>query len=95
MLSKNRRASSYIAGRIAAVICGNFAGSKVLPASLPRPSHCAPKPSNNARERGSASRRFTCALRTAGSWSFPASASADSSASGGVAHNRYDNRDAS
>ena len=95
MLSKNRRASSYIAARIAAVICGNFAGSKVLRFQARQPSHCAPKPSNSARERGSSSKRFTCAFRTAGSCSFPLSASAISSSSGMVAHNRYDKRDAS
>ncbi len=63
MLSKKSRASSYIAARISGVICGNFAVSKVLPARLPTPSHCAPKPSKSARERGSASSRFTCALQ--------------------------------
>ena len=51
MLSKNRRASSYIAVRICAVICGNIAGSKTWRFKPPTPNHCAPKPSNSARER--------------------------------------------
>ena len=59
MLSKNRRASSYIAQRISAFICGNFAASNVLLSKLASPSHCAPNPSNNARDRGSLSKRFT------------------------------------
>ena len=88
MLSKNSRPSSYIAERIAAVICGNFSASKVLPASLSRPSHCAPKPSNSARDRGSASSRRAWPASTAGSCSFPASATADNSASGIVAHSK-------
>ena len=77
-----------MAWRIAAVICGNIAGSKTWRFKPPTPSHCAPKPSKSARERGSFSKRCTCASRTAGSWSFPASASAISSSSGMVAHNR-------
>ena len=37
MLSKNSRASSYIAVRIAGVICGNFAVSNVLLCQAPEP----------------------------------------------------------
>ena len=59
MLSKNKRASSYMAKRISAFICGNFAVSNALPSKLASPSHCAPKPSNKARDRGSLSKRFT------------------------------------
>ena len=81
--------------RIARVIWGNRTGSNVLLAKLAKPSHCAPKPSNRARERLSFSNRVTCALRTTGSRSRPRSARSDKWASGMVAHSRYDNRDAS
>ena len=48
-----------------------------------------------ARERGSPIRRRACPASTCGSCSLPASASADNSASGIVAHNRYERREAS
>ena len=85
---KTSAASSVIEPRNSGVSFGYFVSSTCNSSRRSSPSHAAPKPSNSALDFGSASRRLACFSSVAGSRSFPASASADSSSSGVVDQNR-------